>query len=60
MLIHGPRPCFDSQSVVVKANRCIILVTQVNNYTDSPCLLLLLRIRSAHLEIPGFPMADAY
>ena len=23
-------------------------------------LLLLLRIRSAHLEIPGFPIGDAY
>ena len=25
-----------------------------------PCLLLLLRIRSAHLEIVGFPMGGAY
>ena len=24
------------------------------------CLLLLLRIRSAHLEIHGFPIGDAY
>ena len=38
----------------------IFVVVCISGHISGRCLLLLLRIRSAHFEILGFPMGDAY
>ena len=62
--LYGNRSLCDRlRSTIRDRLRSAIVCDRLRSYGNQPlgrCLLLLLRIRSAHLQILGFPIANAY